>query len=132
MPCMTWIGMKNCSRLLYIVVTTMHFKDRNWISKTMYCSCGTIDRRKVFKLFSSWDHCQRSSTLQISDTLRAEFEPVQNLSSVFFEWSCAVVKSLLSVCLVITPSIPPPLHHQFTIFLMDGSLVFSNFLHDSQ
>ena len=38
----------------------------------MNCFCGMVDRRKAFSLISSWDHCQRSSPLQISDTLRAE------------------------------------------------------------
>ena len=37
------------------------------------------------------DHCQRSSPSRISDTPRAAFEPAQNLSSGFVEWSCAVV-----------------------------------------
>ena len=42
-------------------------------------------------LISSWDHCQRSSPSRISDTSRAGFEPAQNLSSGFDEWSFAVV-----------------------------------------
>ena len=51
-----------------------------------------VDRRKAFiSLISSWDHYQRSSPLQISDTLQAGFEPGQNLSSGFVEWSGAVV-----------------------------------------
>ena len=36
-------------------------------------------------------HCQRFLPSQISDTLHAGFEPAQNLSSGFIEWSCAVV-----------------------------------------
>ena len=28
----------------------------------MICFCGMVDRWKVFSLFSSWDHCQRSSS----------------------------------------------------------------------
>ena len=52
--------------------------------------CGMIDRRKAFSLICSRYHCQRSSPLQISDTLRAGFGPVQNLSSGLVEWSCAV------------------------------------------
>ena len=55
------------------------------------CFCGMVDRRKVFSLISSWDHCQRSSPSRISDTPRAGFEPAQNLSSGLVEWSCAVV-----------------------------------------
>ena len=47
--------------------------------------CGMVDQRKAFSLISSRDHCQRSSPSQISDTLLAGFEPVQNLSSGFVE-----------------------------------------------
>ena len=47
------------------------------------CFCGMVDRQKVFSLISNWDHCQRSSPSRISDTLRAGFEPAQNLSSGF-------------------------------------------------
>ena len=50
-----------------------------------------VDRRKTFSLISSQDHCQRSPSLRISDTLRAGFKPAQNLSSGLVEWSCAVV-----------------------------------------
>ena len=31
--------------------------------------CGMVDRRKVFSLISSRDHCERSSSSRISDTL---------------------------------------------------------------
>ena len=68
------------------------------------CFCVMFDRRKAFTLISSRDHCQRSSPSRISDTPRAGFEPVQNLSSGLVEWNCAVVitatplhKVLLSV-----------------------------------
>ena len=44
----------------------------------MNCFCGMVDRRKAFSLISSWDHCQRSSLLRISDTPRAGFGPAQN------------------------------------------------------
>ena len=57
----------------------------------MNCFCGMVDRRKALSLISSRDHCQRSSSSRISDTPRAGFEPVQNQSSGFVEWSCAVV-----------------------------------------
>ena len=57
----------------------------------MNCYCVTVDWQKAFNLISSRDHCQRSSPSQISDTPRAGFEPAQNLSSGFVEWSCAVV-----------------------------------------
>ena len=51
----------------------------------MNCFCGLVDQRKVFSLIFSTDHCQRSSPSQISDTLRAGFEPAQNLSSGLVE-----------------------------------------------
>ena len=57
----------------------------------MHCFCGMVDRRKVFRLISSRDHCQRSSPLRISNTPRAGFEPSQSLNSGSVEWSCAVV-----------------------------------------
>ena len=53
--------------------------------------CGMVDQRNAFSHISSWEHCQRSSPLRISDIPQAEFEPVENLSSGFLEWSCAVV-----------------------------------------
>ena len=57
----------------------------------MNCFCGIVDRRKVFSLISSRDHCQRSSPSRISDTPRAGFEPAQNLNWGLVEWSCAAV-----------------------------------------
>ena len=57
----------------------------------MNCFCGMVDRQKALSLISSRDHCQRSSPSWISETLRVGFEPAQNLSSGFVEWSCAVV-----------------------------------------
>ena len=47
----------------------------------MNCFCGMVDRRKESSLISSRDHCQRFSPSRISNTPRAGFEPVQNLSS---------------------------------------------------
>ena len=38
---------------------------------------------------------ERSSPSRMSKTLQAGFEPVQNLSSGFVEWSCAVVITLV-------------------------------------
>ena len=58
----------------------------NWIA-----FCGMVDRRKEFSLISSRDHCQRSSPSRISNTSQAGFEPAQNLSSSFVEWSCTLV-----------------------------------------
>ena len=64
----------------------------------MNCFCGMVDRQKAFSLISSRDHCQRSSPLQISDMLRAGFEPVQNLISGLVEWSCAVLITTMPQC----------------------------------
>ena len=47
--------------------------------------CGMVDRQKAYSLIFSRDHCQRSSTSQISDTSQAGFEPAQNLSLGFVE-----------------------------------------------
>ena len=60
----------------------------------MNCFYGMVNRRKAFNLITSWEHCitrqnhcQRSSPLQISDTLQAGFEPAQNLKLGFDEFS---------------------------------------------
>ena len=55
------------------------------------CFCRMVDRQKLLSLIPIRDHCQSFSPLQISDILRAGFQPVQNLSSGFVESSCAVV-----------------------------------------
>ena len=57
----------------------------------MNCFSGMVDQQKAFSLFSSWDHCPRSSSLRISDTPQVGFEPAQNLGSGVIEWSCAVL-----------------------------------------
>ena len=60
------------------------------ISLMMNFFWGIVDRQKTFSLISSRHHCHRSSLSSISNTPRAGFEPAQNLSSGFVEWSCAV------------------------------------------
>ena len=65
-------------------------KKRVMMIMMMNCFCEMVDRRKALSIISSRDHCQRFSPLQISDTPRAVVEPVQNLSSHFLEYSCAV------------------------------------------
>ena len=61
--------------------------------------CGMVDRRKTFSLISSHDDCQRSSPSWISDTSRAEHEPLQHLSSGFIESSCGrVITTTHLVC----------------------------------
>ena len=64
----------------------------------MNCFCGMVDQRKALSLISSWDHCQRSSPSRIFDMPQAGFESVQNLSSGFVEWSCAVVITTTPGC----------------------------------
>ena len=54
-----------------------------------------VDQRKAFRLTSSWDHCQRSSPSGISNSLQAEFDPAQNLSSGL---SCAVLITTIPRC----------------------------------
>ena len=57
----------------------------------MNCFCGIVDRRKMFSLIFSRDHCQRSSPSWIFNTPWTEFESAQNTSSGLVEWNCAVV-----------------------------------------
>ena len=57
----------------------------------MNCFCAMVSRRSVFNLISSQGYCQRFSPSQMSDTLRARFEPVLHMSSGFAEWSGAGV-----------------------------------------
>ena len=64
----------------------------------MNYSCGMVDQRKAFSLIFSRDYCQRSSPSWISETPRAGFEPVQNLSSGFVEWSRSVVITTTRWC----------------------------------
>ena len=49
-----------------------------------------IDRQKLSGILCSRDHCRRFSPLQASGTQQAEFEPAQNLSLGYSEWSCAI------------------------------------------
>ena len=51
---------------------------------------GMLDQGKALRLISSRNHCWGFSTMHTFDTLQARFKPVQNLSSRFVEWSCAV------------------------------------------
>ena len=68
-----------------------------------------VNRRKALSLIFSQDHCQRFSPLQIPGMPQAGFEPVQNLSSVFVEWSCAVVITTTPQRHYLYPSIKNPL-----------------------
>ena len=53
--------------------------------------CGIVDWRNVFSFTSSRDRSKRSWPSRISETRQVGFEPTQNLSSGFVEWSCAVI-----------------------------------------
>ena len=55
------------------------------------CFCGIVRGRKLFRLISSWSHCETSSPSQISDTPWVGFESVQNHNSGSIEWTCEVV-----------------------------------------
>ena len=57
----------------------------------MNCCCGMVDWRKVFNVISIWDHCQRFSLSQISDTPPGGLEPAENQSIGFVELGCMVV-----------------------------------------
>ena len=72
------------SRLLENAFPT-HFLSSNHTLLMMMMNrfCGMVDRRKVFSLISSRDHCQKFSPSRISDT--AGFEPAQSLSSGLVE-----------------------------------------------
>ena len=59
----------------------------------MNCFSGMIEQQKVFSLISSRDHCQRSH--QRKSLARRE-QDLNNLSSGFGEWSCAI---LTKICL---------------------------------
>ena len=69
-----------------------------WWWWMMNCFCCMVDRRRLYSLISSRDHCQRSSPSWISDTPRTGFETAQSLSSGLVEWSCAVVITTTSRC----------------------------------
>ena len=53
----------------------------------MNCCCGMVDRRKTLNFISSQDHCQKFLPQQISDTVRAGFEPAQNLRNLLASFS---------------------------------------------
>ena len=57
----------------------------------MNCFCGMVDWQNTCDFISSQYHFQRFSPSQNSDLPPARFEPVQNLSSGFDKWNCAVV-----------------------------------------
>ena len=61
----------------------------------MNCYSGMVDQRKAFNFISTRKLSQRSSSLRISDTVRAGFEPAQNK---FVEWGCAVVITTTPRC----------------------------------
>ena len=63
----------------------------SYLEMMINCFCGMVDQQNGFSLIFSRHHCQWSLPLRISDTPRAGFEPAQNLSSGFVEWSGAVV-----------------------------------------
>ena len=64
----------------------------------MNCFCDMVDRRNVFSLISSQDHCQRFSPSRVSATPRAGLEPAQNLSSGLVEWNCALLITTTTRC----------------------------------
>ena len=82
----TFIYCNVLSQAMFLNLSKVCFQARTHtllLMMMMNFFCRMVDRRKVFSLISSWDHCQRSSPSRISDTPRARFEPAQNLSSGF-------------------------------------------------
>ena len=74
--------------VINLATMNMYFKSMMMMMMMMMmlnCFCGMADRRKVFGLISSRDHCQRSSPSRISNTPGAGFEPARNLSSGLVE-----------------------------------------------
>ena len=55
------------------------------------CFCGMVVDKRHLALFSFGANFQRFSPSAISETPGAKFEPAQNMSSDFFEESCAVL-----------------------------------------
>ena len=54
---------------------------KNYLQDMMMdCFCGMVDRCQAFSLISNWNHCQRSSSLQISGIPLAGFKPEIRLS----------------------------------------------------
>ena len=98
----------NVSSLVLSPDVKYRFKP-NYLTYTMMMNSfsGMTDRRNGFSLISRREHCQRSSPSRISNTW-AGFEPAQNLSSGFVEWSCAVViKAYLPISGQYFDFIPP-------------------------
>ena len=110
---------KVCFLYSKILLSDIIFDQFQWPSLMMMmmmmmnCFCGMVDRWKVFILISSQDHCQRSSPSRISNTPRGGFEPAQNLSSGFVEWSSAVV---------ITTT---PQHHIMLLFIHKYKCIYT-------
>ena len=65
-----------------------HFRKK--MIMMMICFVVWLTDERRLALFP-YDHCQRSSPSQISDTTPAGFKPTQNLSSGLVERSCEVV-----------------------------------------
>ena len=104
--------------------TKVHFRlMMNW-----FCDWWWIGFVVVYSsLISSLDLCQSSSPSQISDTPRTGSEYVQNLSSDFVEWSCAVVITTTLRGQITTIAILGDFHasmqgwHQNNITILEGS-----------
>ena len=61
------------------------FWDSMMMMIMMMVFCRMVDQQTALSMKSNWYHCQRFSLLQISDTLRAEFERLPSLSSGFVQ-----------------------------------------------
>ena len=63
----------------------------NFDDDELFFFFGMVDRRKVLKLISSRDQCQRFSPSQTFYIQRAGLEPTQKLSSDFAKRSCSAL-----------------------------------------
>ena len=65
---------------------------------TFHAVAEKLTDERQLRLIFSRDHCQKFSPLQVSNTLQAGFQPIQNLTSDFVKWICAVVITTVPPC----------------------------------
>ena len=97
----------------------------------MNCFCGMVDQRKAFSLISNQDHCSPCSLWRISDTTRAGFDPVQNLSSKVVQQCHKIIADNVKCLKVFEKAIEKklPCRQLFCLFyerVSMGELVFTH------
>ena len=84
-----------CSFCIHCMNSKAYFNESFMMKmKMMNYFCGMVARRKKFSLISSRDQRKRSSPMRIFDMPQRRLEPMQNLSSDFVKWRCAVVMTI--------------------------------------